>query len=181
MRGLLVCLVLVGLVAGCASKPAAKMADSAPKTETPASRTSVAGSDREFAPATEATAAERLPDDIQEINRRGYLKDSFFDFDSYAVRPDQREVLARDAAWLKRWGTVKFRIEGHCDERGTAQYNLALGEKRASEDLEYLKSLGIDSSRIELVSYGKERPFDSGHDEGAWSQNRRDHLLVVAR
>ncbi|MEO6325262.1 MAG: OmpA family protein [Thermoanaerobaculia bacterium] len=157
------------------------MADSAPKTETPATHTSVSGSGHEFAPATEDTVAERLPEDIQEINRRGYLRDSFFDFDFHAVRPDQREVLARDAAWLEGWETVKVRIESHCDERGAARYNLPLGEKRAGEDLEYLKSPGIDPSRIEMVSHTKERPFESGHDEGAWTQNRRDHLLVVAR
>jgi peptidoglycan-associated lipoprotein len=125
--------------------------------------------------------AERLPDDVAEINRKGYLKDNFFDFDQAAIRADQREVLAGDASWLKKWPTVKVRVEGHCDERGTAQYNLALGERRAEADREYLASLGIDTTRVELVSYGKERPFAPGHDEGAWAQNRRDHFVVTAR
>ena len=171
--------LLIGGV-GCAGRPAAK---TAPIVQ-PAAEASpaVVPSDPGFSHSvTSAENAERLPEDVREINRRGYLKDNFFDYNAYEVRPDQREPLARDAAWLKKWPTVKVRIEGHCDERGTAQYNLALGERRAEADREYLTALGIDPSRIELISYGKERPFAAGHEASAWEQNRRDHLLVVSR
>lgn len=117
---------------------------------------------------------------VDELNRRGYLKDAFFDLDRYEIRQDQREALQKDAEWLKKNPTVKFTLEGHCDERGTDQYNMALGEQRAQAVKDYLVQLGVDPSRIQIVSYGKERPFVIGHDERAWAQNRRDHFLVTA-
>lgn len=122
-----------------------------------------------------------LSADLEAMNRAGYLKDAFFDFDKYDVREDQRPMLTANAEWLRRYPSVKVRVEGHCDERGTAQYNLALGEKRAAAAKDYLVSLGIDSSRIETLSYGKERPFDPGHDEAAWAKNRRAHFVIVAK
>jgi peptidoglycan-associated lipoprotein len=171
----------LALAAGCSSKPAAKTAPTAPAAA-PAAPAPSQVQDRDFAPKPGTDSiVERLPDDVNEINKKGYLKDNFFDFDQAAIRADQREVLSVDASWLKKWPTVKVRVEGHCDERGTAQYNLALGEKRAEADREYLASLGIDTARVELVSYGKERPFANGHDEAAWAQNRRGHFVVVAR
>ena len=171
----------LALAAGCASKPAARTAPAAPEAA-PAAPAPSQVNDRDFAPKPGTDAiVERLPEDVAEINRKGYLKDNFFDFDQAQIRADQREVLSGDASWLKKWPTVKVRIEGHCDERGTAQYNLALGEKRAEADREYLASLGIDAARVELVSYGKERPFSQGHDESSWAQNRRGHFVVIAR
>lgn len=117
---------------------------------------------------------------VEELNRKGYLKDVFFDFDRYEIRQDQRDTLAKDAAWLRENGTVNFTVEGHCDERGTSQYNMALGERRAESVKDYLVQLGIASSRIQVISYGNERPFVTGHDETAWAQNRRGHFLVTA-
>jgi peptidoglycan-associated lipoprotein len=119
--------------------------------------------------------------DLDLINKAGYLKDAFFDFDKFNIRADQRDGLAADAEWLKKYQKVQVRIEGHCDERGTAQYNMALGEKRASAVKDYLTSLGIDAGRIETVSYGKERPFVKGHNEEAWAQNRRGHFVITAK
>jgi peptidoglycan-associated lipoprotein len=121
------------------------------------------------------------PADIEEMNRRGYLKDVFFDFDKDDIRPDQRDALSADADWLKKNPTVKITIEGHCDERGTRQYNMALGERRAHNAREYLVSLGVDSSRIQTISYGKDRPFDPGHDEDAWAKNRRAHFVITGK
>ncbi len=117
---------------------------------------------------------------IEELNRKGYLKDAFFDYNRYEIRQDQRDTLEKDAAWLREHPTVKITVEGHCDERGTAQYNMALGQQRAQAVKDYLVGLGIDSSRIQIISYGNERPFAVGHDEKAWAQNRRDHFLVTA-
>lgn len=124
---------------------------------------------------------EPLSGDVTEINKRGYLKDAFFDYDKSDLRDDARSALAADAEWLKRYRSVQFLIEGHCDERGTSEYNLALGDRRANAAKEYLVSLGVDASRIKTVSYGKERPFCNQTSEDCWQQNRRGHFLVTAK
>jgi peptidoglycan-associated lipoprotein len=110
-----------------------------------------------------------------------YLKPAFFDYDKADIRADARDVLASNATWLKTYPKVQFTIEGHADERGTAQYNLALGDRRANAAKDYLVSLGVDASRIKTVSYGKERPFAAGHDEDSWQKNRRAHFVVTAK
>jgi peptidoglycan-associated lipoprotein len=106
------------------------------------------------------------------------LKDVFFGYDTAAVQQDQQAALNDDVRWLKANSGVKVRIEGHCDERGTAEYNLGLGERRAAAVKNYLVSAGIPAARLSTVSYGKERPFVVGHDETAWRQNRRAHFVV---
>lgn len=117
---------------------------------------------------------------VEELNRKGYLKDAFFDYNRYDIRPDQRDALAKNAVWLREHPSVKITVEGHCDERGTSQYNMALGEQRAQAVKEYLVQLGIEASRIQIISFGNERPFEAGHDEKAWAQNRRDHFVMTA-
>jgi len=97
----------------------------------------------------------------------------FFDFDKYALRADAKASLAKQAAWLKKYGNYAMTIEGHADERGTREYNLALGERRANAVKEFLAANGVAASRIKVVSYGKERPVALGSNEAAWSQNRR--------
>jgi peptidoglycan-associated lipoprotein len=97
----------------------------------------------------------------------------FFDYDSYEIRPDAQNTLQQQAAWLQQYGQYTVTIEGHCDERGTREYNLALGERRANSVRNYLVALGIDGNRIQTISYGKERPEVPGSDESAWAQNRR--------
>ena len=97
----------------------------------------------------------------------------FFDFDKSNIRPDQRATLEKQAAWLKTYPQVKLMIEGHCDERGTREYNLALGERRANSVKDFLVALGINPDRLQTISYGKERPAAQGHNEAAWAQNRR--------
>lgn len=124
---------------------------------------------------------ETLPADLAELNKMGYLKDIFFDFDLHDVRAVERDAMAANAAWLKKWPTVKIQIEGHCDERGSNKYNMALGERRANAARDYLVSLGIDGSRVSTISYGEERPFVEGQNEEAWSQNRRAHFVVTAK
>jgi peptidoglycan-associated lipoprotein len=105
------------------------------------------------------------------------LQPVFFDFDKFALSETAREALNTNGRLLKNAADVRVLIEGHCDERGTSQYNLALGEKRAQVARDYLMDLGVAGARIEVVSYGKERPFAGGHDEAAWSQNRRAHFV----
>jgi peptidoglycan-associated lipoprotein len=107
------------------------------------------------------------------------VKDIFFDFDKSNISPDAREILNGDADFLLKNSNSKIVIEGHCDERGTAEYNMALGQKRAQEVKKYLVNLGIKEPRITTISYGKERPFDPGHNEEAWAKNRRAHFLLT--
>ncbi len=109
------------------------------------------------------------------------FKTAYFDFDSFSLRADAREALKSNAQWLKDNPSAKVQIEGHCDERGTTEYNLALGEKRANAVREYLKRLGVSSGRLTVISYGEERPSDPGHDESAWSQNRRATFIVLSQ
>jgi peptidoglycan-associated lipoprotein len=109
------------------------------------------------------------------------LKDIHFDFDQYDIRPGDAEILKENATLLKKYPNVKIQIEGHCDERGTIEYNLALGERRANSTKNYLLSLGISSQRISTISYGKEKPLDPGHNEEAWAKNRRAHPTILSK
>lgn len=107
------------------------------------------------------------------------LVDVRFDFDKSNIKDDQRSMLDSNAEWIKAHDGVKVQIEGHCDERGTEEYNLALGESRANAVRDYLISTGIDGERLYTISYGEELPLNPGHDEAAWSENRRAHFLVT--
>ena len=107
------------------------------------------------------------------------LKDIHFDFDKYDISPGDAEILKENTALLKRYPKVKIQIEGHCDERGTIEYNLALGERRANSTKKYLLSLGIHGDRISTISYGEERPLDPGHHEEAWGKNRRANFIIL--
>ncbi len=133
------------------------------------------------------TPAERdvISEDIREADRmardRGWIRDAFFEFDASTLDSAAQEALQQSAIWLRSHPEFRIRIEGHCDERGTEQYNLALGDRRANTAASYLATLGVDRSRIETVSYGEERPFEEGSDETAWAQNRRAHLVLSGR
>ncbi len=109
------------------------------------------------------------------------LKDVYFEYDRSTIPEDQKTTLTQDAAWLKANPAVKVTVEGHCDERGTAEYNLGLGERRARSVKDYLTAAGIAADRLATISYGKERPAVLGHDENAWKWNRRAHFAVGAR
>ena len=102
----------------------------------------------------------------------------FFDYDQYDLKPEAQAQLERQAAWLQQFPAVTLTVEGHCDERGTREYNLALGERRANAVTNYLVALGVDPNRLQTISYGKERPEVLGADESAWAQNRRAVSLV---
>ena len=118
---------------------------------------------------------------LDDLNRNSPLKPVFFELDSSEVSANGRKILDDNAALLKRYGNWAITIEGHCDERGTAEYNLALGERRAAAARAYLVALGISADRLRTVSYGKEFPFDPGHDESAFSKNRRAHFVITAK
>jgi len=119
--------------------------------------------------------------DLDAINKNSPFQPVFFALDSYEVDGPAQQVLTVNAGILKKYPTWVITIEGHCDERGTAEYNLALGEKRALAAKTYLVSLGIPADRLRTVSYGKEFPFDPGHDEAAWLNNRRAHFVVTSK
>jgi peptidoglycan-associated lipoprotein len=106
------------------------------------------------------------------------LGDVFYAFDSSALSAEAQDQLKQNAAWLTKNTAQAVTIEGHCDERGTPEYNIALGERRANSAKEYLSNLGVNSSRLSTVSYGEERPFDPGHNEEAWAKNRRAHFVT---
>jgi peptidoglycan-associated lipoprotein len=126
-------------------------------------------------------ASGELPADVEAINRAGYLTDAYFETDKADLRDEVRETLAANAAWLRDHPTVKVLIEGHCDERNTAEYNLALGWRRANAAKDYIVSLGVAADRVATISYGEEKPFAGGHDESSWAQNRRAHFVVTGR
>jgi peptidoglycan-associated lipoprotein len=108
------------------------------------------------------------------------VKDIYFDFDRYDLRPDARDMLRANAEWLKQNPTVTVQIEGHCDERGTAEYNLALGAKRAQMAKDYLTTLGIATQRLSTISYGQELPVCTEHNEECWQKNRHDRFVTKA-
>ena len=123
------------------------------------------------------TPVEQPTEPVQDMSPVA-LSDAFFAFDSYALSAEAKGTLEANAREMKRVTGAAITIEGHCDERGTKAYNLALGEKRANAARDYLVAMGVNASRIATVSYGKERPFDNGHAEAAWAKNRRAHFVV---
>jgi len=116
-----------------------------------------------------------------DSNKAGGLVTVYFDFNSASLRSDTKEALDKNVAFLKTNSSVKVQVEGHCDERGSVQFNLALGEKRAKSVREYLTSQGIEAGRVTTISFGKERPVTFGHDEEAWSKNRRANFVIVGK
>jgi len=115
---------------------------------------------------------------IEELFARD-VKDAFFDFNKSDIRPDARDALGKTADFLRNHAQVKVTIEGHCDERGSTEYNLGLGDRRANAARQFLVSLGISADRMNTVSYGKEKPFCMEHDETCWQQNRRGHFIMA--
>jgi peptidoglycan-associated lipoprotein len=136
-----------------------------------------------MAKADSSGSVERQLDDMraeQAASAAAGLRDVFFGYDSWTITEEGRQTLVRDADWLKSNPTAGIKIEGHCDERGTAAYNLVLGEKRAKSVRNYLVELGVSANRLAVVSYGKERPFCEERGESCYQQNRRGHFVVKA-
>lgn len=186
----------VGAVSiSCARRPKPKMGPTeaaAPETKEeapPVTAQKEPPSKAEEAPAPTPTepAPSRMPEERPAKGKEGEgeavsveeLKDIHFEFDKYDVRPDARPILERNAKWLKENPQAKIQIEGHCDERGTVEYNLALGDRRAKSTRDYLISLGADPKQLSTLSYGEEKPLDPGHNEEAWAKNRRTHFVVL--
>jgi peptidoglycan-associated lipoprotein len=136
-------------------------------------------------PMEEEMTEPELPQDIVELNayveREGLIGDVFFDFDKSELRPEARQRLENNARFMREHPELTFTIEGHCDERGTNEYNIALGQRRASTTADYLTSLGIDTRRFKTISYGEERPFCTESTEACWQRNRRAHFVISGR
>ena len=132
-------------------------------------------------PAATPTPAPATPPRPSEFAANANLKDIHFDFDKYDIKPEAARILDANATWLKANARNLVLIEGHCDERGTAEYNLALGERRAKSTMNYLVGQGVQANRITIISYGKERPLCTEKTEACWAMNRRAHHLVKAQ
>lgn len=118
---------------------------------------------------------------LDQLNSERPLGDVFFDLDQATLTPASQSTLSANSTWLKRWPSTRINIEGHCDERGTAEYNLGLGERRAASVKSYLVSLGVPADRVTVVSKGKESPFCNTSDESCWQQNRRGHFIITGK
>jgi peptidoglycan-associated lipoprotein len=160
--------VAMGLGVGCAKKKA---------MSTPDGTTQAASmeQDAEMTPEAKMASAQALEQAKGVISRNKI----YFDFDKFDLKADAREVLKTKAALLKKYSNVRILIEGHCDDRGTEEYNLALGERRARAAYEFLVLLGVKASQLEMVSYGEEYPADPANNETAWAKNRRDEFKII--
>ena len=189
--------VLIGSLAlyGCPKRPEVMVA--APAPVGPAAATVPAPAPAPPSPRTAETPVTRPPAPAETpvqpapaaapaapaaaVPGPSPLKDVFFDFDKSTIRDDQKAALNDNVGWLKGNTGAKLLVEGHTDERGTAEYNLGLGERRAKAVKDYLIAAGIAADRLSTISYGKERPFVLGHDESAWKWNRRGHFTLQGR
>ena len=181
-------LLLVTVTAGACGKKKPPIARPIPPPPATGS-TTVTPPPEPPAPAAEPTTVPPQPvvedsiaaGSIDDINRNSPLQPVFYGLDEAEVDTGGQRVLQTNAEVLRKYPSWQISVEGHCDERGTAEYNLALGERRAVAARNYLVSLGISADRLKTVSYGKEFPFDPGHSEEAWSKNRRAHFVVTAK
>jgi peptidoglycan-associated lipoprotein len=164
---MLVALMAAVLMAGCGPKKGPIVEPEQPKIEKPVDTTAV---------------TPPPPPPVQKtVLQESQFKTVYFDFDKFNLRTDAREALDFNYNLLKESSDAIIKIEGHCDERGTVEYNLSLGEKRARSTQDYLVGLGIAPSRISIISYGKERPVDPGKDEAAWAKNRRCEFRIISQ
>ncbi|HEV3458681.1 MAG TPA: peptidoglycan-associated lipoprotein Pal [Thermoanaerobaculia bacterium] len=180
--------LLLTMLYGCPKKkPASKPSDLNVETTTVAPPSTPT---TEVQPPRDQTRQDQTEDpllsqDMQivndELRRRGFSPDVYFAFDDYSLDDDARGKLARNADLLKSQARLNMTIEGHCDERGTSEYNLALGERRANSVKGYLASLGVASERMRTLSYGSERPVCTEHEETCWSRNRHAHMIITGR
>jgi peptidoglycan-associated lipoprotein len=178
--------LVMGAVTACPKKPPATPPDDVDVVTTPVEPEPVV---EEVAPPepepTEDMTEEQLPSDLVELNRflaeRGLVADVYFDYDQASLSQQSRDTLAQNAGWMREHPEYTFTVEGHADERGTNDYNLALGQERAASASNYIGSLGVDAGRLNNISYGEERPVCTATAESCWSQNRRVHFVVSGR
>jgi peptidoglycan-associated lipoprotein len=183
----IIALAVTVLVTGCAKKvpppapapPPSPAAPAAPPPPPPPPARAAAPAPTPPAALTEEEVFARKT--VEQLNAEHPLDDVFFDLDESDIRADGRTVLQKDADWMKRWTSVQVTIEGHCDSRGSSEYNLGLGSRRATAAKDYLVSLGVPASRVTIVSKGKEQPFCAQQEESCWQQNRRGHFIITGK
>jgi peptidoglycan-associated lipoprotein len=185
---MIVAVLMTVVVGACAKKPAPV---ARPMPPPPAIDPNAGGPPKPPGPPepiSEPVPVPAMPPDdsiagksLDDLNRDSPLRPLFFVLDSSEVNAEGQKVLGDNAAIMKKYPNWSVTIEGHCDERGTAEYNLALGERRALAAKNYLVSLGIPADKVKVVSYGKEFPFDPGHDDAARAKNRRAHFVITAK
>jgi peptidoglycan-associated lipoprotein len=183
-RTIWVAMMVVAMIGGACAKKAPQTDVSAAPVTPSTAPTDVSPAPR---PSTnDPQVYDPLSDpDIAKLNEylrtQGLLGDVYFDYDKAELREDSRERLAKNAEWLRSHSQFEVTIEGHCDERGTNEYNLALGERRAGAARDYITSLGVAAGRIRSISYGEERPQCTASAESCWAMNRRAHFVVTGR
>jgi len=178
--------LLLAALYGCPKpKPRTAAPSAAPAAETVPTPAATAAAPPPTQPTADQVEDPLLSSDLQvvtdELRRRGFAADVYFAFDESELSDEAREKLARNADLLRSQPQFQLTIEGHCDERGTNEYNLALGERRANATRSYLASLGVSDVRMRVLSYGEERPVCTESDESCWAQNRRAHMVVTGR
>jgi peptidoglycan-associated lipoprotein len=182
MKRLLACIIII-FALGCAKKqvvqPEKPLEEEEIVTEEVKVEKVPAPVVEEVAPPPEEIA--KVEEEVPPLPEKPpfEFRDVLFDFDKYDIRPDAREILDSTAEWLNENKHINILIEGHCDERGTNEYNLALGDRRAKSTRDYLVSKGVAPLRIQTVSYGEERPLCTEHNEDCWQKNRRAHFVVI--
>lgn len=180
-----VCLALMVVVAGCRKNPPQVAA--APPPPPPAAPAPPPPPPPPPAPAPAPAPAPLTEEQIfakktlEQLNSERPLADVFFDYDRADVRAEARPALQANADWMKKWTSTQVTVEGHADSRGSSEYNLALGTRRAASTKEYLVSLGVPANRLTVVSKGKESPFCQEETEACWQQNRRGHFIITAK
>jgi peptidoglycan-associated lipoprotein len=187
LMGIFVVLILSLIIfTGCAGKKSVVTSDNAQQqvtapAPTPAQTTDTTNQNNTIAPTdtTNKKASVKEQSSLMEATATSPVSDIHFDFDSSSIRPDARDILQTNASYLLKHRVSSVMIEGHCDERGTAEYNMALGERRAQETKKYLVNLGIKESIMKTISYGSERPLFPESNEDAWAKNRRAHFVVT--
>jgi peptidoglycan-associated lipoprotein len=179
-------LLLTLVLIGCAKRPATTAVSAPPPTTgsatvTPPPPTTAITPLSPGTTVTPPAAAPPTRPPVDQFHPVAELQDIHFDFDKYDIRPGDAKILDTNATWLKSHEDQLLLVEGHCDERGTNEYNLALGERRAKATMNYLVSQGVQANRVTIISYGEERPLCTEHNETCWAKNRRAHFLVKAR
>jgi peptidoglycan-associated lipoprotein len=187
-RVMIVLMVVLAFVGACAKKKPAPVASAAPPpVSVPEATPGPPPPPRPAERVEESVPVPAISEDaignrsLEDLNRDSPFRPAFFDLDSSELDDAGRAIVSANADIMRKYPTWVVTVEGHCDERGTAEYNLALGELRAVAVKTYLVALGVSADRLRTVSYGKEFPFDMGHSEAAWSKNRRAHFVITSK
>ncbi|HWF84023.1 MAG TPA: peptidoglycan-associated lipoprotein Pal [Vicinamibacterales bacterium] len=169
--------------AGCHKKIPAPAPAPAPPPAAPVTPPPPAPPPPRPAPAPAPLTEEQIfaQKSLDQLNAEKPLDDVYFELDQSTIRDEARAALQKDADWLKRWTSTQVSVEGHCDSRGSSEYNLALGSRRGDAVKDYLVSLGVPTGRLSVVSKGKEQPFCTEENESCWQQNRRGHFIITAK